>query len=98
MDTFATEGTVCCVHILTTLGVVFLKVGAQIFSQPSAVSTEPTVWTKFIGFKRFFPSKANTSTSVQRLCSIKSRSHAATEMPSLAQNYSRMIILPSIFN
>lgn len=39
----ATEGTVYSgAHILTTLSVVFLNVGAQIFFQPSAVSTELT--------------------------------------------------------
>lgn len=37
---FATEATVYTAHILTTLGVVLLNVGAQIFFQPSAVSTE----------------------------------------------------------
>jgi len=41
---FATEGTVFSAHILTTLSVVFLNVSAQIFFQPSTVSTE---WTFF---------------------------------------------------
>lgn len=45
---FATEGTVCRTHILTTLSVVFLNVGVQIFFQPSTVSTELTFLTRLI--------------------------------------------------
>lgn len=47
---FATEGTVYRAHILTTLGVVFLNVGEQIFFQPSTVSTELTFLTRLIVF------------------------------------------------
>lgn len=61
---FATEGTVYWTYILTTLGVVFLNVGSQIFLQPSAVSTERTFLTRLIVFKRFSPSKTNISTPV----------------------------------
>lgn len=50
---FATEGTVCRAHIPTTLAAVFLNVGAQIFFQPSAVSTERTFLTRLIVLKRF---------------------------------------------
>lgn len=51
---FATEGTVYRAHILTTLRLVFLNVSAQIFFQPSTVSTELTFLTRLMGFKRFF--------------------------------------------
>lgn len=47
---FATEGTVYRAHILTTLSVVFLNVGVQIFFQPSTVSTERTFLTRLIVF------------------------------------------------
>lgn len=51
---FATEGTVYRTPILTALSVVFLNVGAQIFFQPSTVSTELTFLTRFTVFKGFF--------------------------------------------
>lgn len=72
-------------HILTTLSVVFLNVGVQIFLYPSAVSTQLTFLTRFIVFKGFFfPSKANTSTSIWWHYPIRRRSRSPAEMPSLA--------------
>ena len=76
-------------HFQTTLSVVALNVSGQIFLQPSAVSTERTFLTGFIVFERFFSSKLNTSTSFQRPCSIRNRSPATAEMPSLAKSSCR---------
>lgn len=47
-------------HILTTLSVVFLNVGVQIFLYPSAVSTQLTFLTRFIVFKGFFSLQRQT--------------------------------------
>lgn len=41
-------------RLLTSISAVFLNLSGQIFSQPSAVSTELTFLTRFIAFKGVF--------------------------------------------